>query len=125
MPSTETALSEQDLIKACIRNDRRAQKRLYEQYCASLLAVARAYTCNEEEATEVLHNSFLSIFQQLDHFDTGRSLYLWMRTNVVHTATDRICSRNHAPQLFERNDAPETPIAAEMIHGMSAQQIMH
>jgi len=123
--SFKSTLSEQDLIKGCIRNDRRTQEVLYKQYCSSMLALCRSYAKNEEDAIEVLQDGFLKIFQQLNRFDSSKaSLYTWMRTIMIRTAIDFLRKQNKKQVAVEWKEEHDPTINAEAWEHMSAQQIL-
>ena len=123
--SLQSTLSEQDLIKGCIRNDRRMQEVLYKQYCGSMLIICRSYAKNEQDAIEVLQDGFLKIFQQIDRYDsTKASLYTWMRTIMIRTAIDFLRKKNKREVAVEWKDEHDPVIDAEALERMSAQQIL-
>ena len=123
--SLKSTLSEQDLIKGCIRNDRRMQEVLYKQYCSSMLVLCRSYAKNEEDAIEVLQDGFLKIFQQIDRYDSGKaSIYTWMRTNMIRTAIDFLRRQSKRQVAIEWKEEHEPAIDAEALGRMSAQQIV-
>ena len=125
MPVFKSTLSQQDLLKGCIRNDRRTQELLYKQYCQSLLSISRAYTKSEEDAIEILQDSFLKIFQQIDRFDEDKSsLYTWMRTIVVRTAIDFLRRGKNIPQVMEWKEAHDPVINAEVLQRMAGHEIL-
>lgn len=124
MPFSKSTLSEQDLVKGCILNDRRIQELLYRQYCSSMMVLCKAYTKNDEDATEVLQDGFLKVFQQIDRFDSGRSsLYTWMRTIMVRTAIDFLRQQNRKSISIEWKEELDPAIEADALQRMSAQQI--
>ena len=91
----KSTLSEQDLVKGCILNDRSVQELLYKQYCSSLMVLCKSYAKNEEDAVELLQDGFLKVFQQIDSYDAGKSsLYTWMRTIMIRTAIDFLRKQN-------------------------------
>ena len=124
MPFSKSTLSELDLIKGCILNDRRMQELLYKQYCSSMMVLCKSYARNEEDAVEVLQDGFLKIFQQIDKFDTGRSsLYTWMRTIMIRTAIDFLRKQNKKNVAIEWKQEYEPAIEAEALQQMTAQQV--
>src|SRR5215467_13642469 len=124
--SFQSTLSEQDLIKGCIRNDRRMQEVLYRQYCSSMLIICRSYAKNEQDAIEVLQDGFLKIFQQIDRYDsTKASIYTWMRTIMVRTAIDFLRRQNKRQVAIEWKEEHDPTIDAEALERMSAQQILN
>jgi RNA polymerase sigma factor (sigma-70 family) len=124
MSFSKSALSEQDLVKGCARNDRRVQELLYKQYCSSMMVLCKSYTKNEEDAVEVLQDGFLKVFQQIDRYDSSRSsLYTWMRTIMIHTAIDFLRSQDRKNIAIEWKKEFDPAIEAEALQRMSAQQI--
>jgi RNA polymerase sigma factor (sigma-70 family) len=123
--SLQSTLAEQDLVKGCIRNDRRVQEVLYKQYCSSMLIICRSYAKNEQDAIEVLQDGFLKIFQQIDRYDsTKASIYTWMRTIMIRTAIDFLRKRNRRQVAIEWKEEHDPTIDAEALERMSAQQIL-
>ena len=47
-------VTEQELIQACIREDRKAQQALYEQFAPLVMGICRRYLKSEEDAEDVL-----------------------------------------------------------------------
>lgn len=125
MPLFRSTLSEQDLIKGCIRNDRRIQEVLYKQYCVSMLGLCRSYAKTDEDAVEILQDGFLKIFQQIERFDPARSsLYTWMRTIMIRTAIDFLRKQGNKQRTVEWQEAYDPYFEAEALLQMSAQQIL-
>jgi|SRR5436190_4663584 len=123
--SLQSTLSEQDLVKGCIRNDRRVQEALYKQYCSSMSIICRSYAKNEQDAIEVLQDGFLKIFQQIDRYDSTRaSIYTWMRTIMIRTAIDFLRRQNKRQIAIEWKEEHDPAIDAEPLERMSAQQIL-
>lgn len=85
---------ERDFIRALIRRERWAQRALYEQYYSSLMSVCLRYAGSEDEAMDLLHESFLKVFRHIGKYQTGTSLVAWMRRIVVNTAIDQIRKNN-------------------------------
>ncbi len=126
MPLFKRTQSQEDLVKGCIRNDRRVQEQLYKQYCGAMLALCISYTKKQEDAVEVLQDGFLKIFQQIEKFDaTKSSLYTWMRTIMIRTAIDFLRKDKRAPQQIEWQEVHDPAIDADVLQRMSAQQILH
>jgi RNA polymerase sigma-70 factor (ECF subfamily) len=80
-------LEESKLIESCLRNDRRAQKELVQQYAPVLLSVARRYSYAVIEPEDILQESFIQIFTYLHQFDPKKGkLFHWMRQIVINTS---------------------------------------
>jgi RNA polymerase sigma factor (sigma-70 family) len=79
---------ESDLISACLRQERWAQKLLYENHYGSLMSVCLRYSSNEEDALDMLHEGFIKIFSHLEKYQLETSLNAWMRRIMVNNCID-------------------------------------
>lgn len=79
---------EQDLISACIRRERWAQKVLYEENYPKMMGVCLRYAGNQDEALDILHEGFIKVFKNLNKYQPGTSLNSWIRRIMVNTAID-------------------------------------
>ena len=78
--------NEKELIQACIRGERSAQKQLYEKFAGKLYAVSLRYMKSQEEAADILQDSFIEIFDALGSFRFDCPLELWLRRIVINTS---------------------------------------
>ena len=116
--------SEDDFIKACIRKEKWALKKLYEDYYGSMMPLCMRYTNNKEDALDVLHEGFIKVFKNLTKYKPGTSLSSWIRRIMVNTAIDyyRKNSRRRTEDLDTVYDA--TAPDPDAISLMSAQEII-
>ncbi len=77
-----------DLIRACINNERWAQKRLYEDNYSQMMALSLRYAGNNEDALDILHEGFIKVFKNLYKYQPGTSVNAWIRKIIVNTAID-------------------------------------
>ena len=79
-------IDEVEIIKRCIRKDRKAQKILFEKYASVLLGVCRRYSADLSEAEDMLQEGFVKIFANLKSFIGKGTLINWMKKIMVNTA---------------------------------------
>ncbi len=79
---------EKDFISACINKERWAQKKLYEDHYSKMMGVCLRYSNNREDALDILHESFIKVFRNLEKYQTGTSLSAWIRRIMVNTSID-------------------------------------
>lgn len=79
-------MSELELVQFCIKQDRKAQKILYEQYHRKLFVVSMRYARSRADAEDILQDAFVKIFQNLTQFRGDCPLEAWLRRVVVNTA---------------------------------------
>lgn len=84
----EAAMSDEELIKACLLGDTSAQKRLYDRFSRKMMGVCIRYTGDYEEAQDVLQDAFVKLFEKLNTYNGNGSFEGWVRRIFVNTALD-------------------------------------
>ena len=79
-------LEDIQIIEGCIDKDPQCRKLLYEKYAPSLYAVALRYTKSEQDAQDVLQESFLRIFDNIKQYKGKGGFPQWLARVVVHHA---------------------------------------
>jgi RNA polymerase sigma-70 factor (ECF subfamily) len=80
--------TEQELVEACARNERRAQEALYRRFFPEMMRMCRRYTRDEDTAIEIVNNGFLRVFKKIHTFAFKGSLEGWVRRLVYHSMAD-------------------------------------
>ncbi len=98
---------ELELIAACIRHERVAQKKLYESYCNRMFTVAYRILNNRDNASDALQEAFIEVFGNIQNFRAESSLGAWIKTIVVRKALRRLKNE-------ERYESIDTVVNTEM-----------
>lgn len=78
--------NDEEILRECIKDNRKAQKLLYEKYAPVLLGICIRFTRNRDEAEDILQEGFVKIFLNIGNFKSKSSLMSWMRRIVINTA---------------------------------------
>jgi RNA polymerase sigma factor (sigma-70 family) len=78
--------NDEEILRECIKNNRKAQRLLYEKYAPALLGICIRFTRNRNEAEDILQEGFVKIFLNVSNFKGKSSLMSWMRRIVINTA---------------------------------------
>lgn len=74
--------------------DQEAFEYLYDHYSGALYGVILRILKNEAVAEEVLHDSFLKIWDKIDQYDVSRGkLFTWIINLARHMAIDKVRSK--------------------------------
>lgn len=90
MSSITAQMTEAELVDACRKMDRRAQKELYDRYSRAMYTAAYRVTGDFDLANDVLQEGFLKIFQKLHTFRGESTVGAWIKVIIVRTALSRI-----------------------------------
>jgi RNA polymerase sigma-70 factor (ECF subfamily) len=78
--------SEEELINGCVKGDRLKQRMLYERFCKKMLAISLRYSKGQQEAEDILQESFIKIFDHIKTFRKECPLEQWIKRIVINTA---------------------------------------
>jgi RNA polymerase sigma factor (sigma-70 family) len=76
---------------------------LYEKYYAYGIGVCYRYAYSQEEAVEILNDSFLNVFKNIDLFNPEKAFLPWFKKIIVRKAIDyyRKNKKHHNAQYLE------------------------
>lgn len=80
-------------IEECIKNNRRAQFKLYKLFSAEMLSVCRMYINDIQYAEDVMSKGFLKAFKQLKKFKFEGSFEGWLRKIMTRESIDFLRSQ--------------------------------
>jgi RNA polymerase sigma-70 factor (ECF subfamily) len=89
---------EADLLRALRGGDELAFERLVREYGGRLLAIARRFLCNEEDARDAVQDAFVSAFKSLPRFEEASRLSTWLHRIVVNASLMKLRTRRRRPE---------------------------
>ncbi len=115
----------QALIASCLRNDRPAQRRLYDAYSPMIWGAIRRYTEDETTAQDIMSEAFCRIFARLAQYRFEGAFEGWMRRITVHAVADYF--RRHRPADASLNETTHDTTqsgAASALSGLSYKELL-
>lgn len=116
----------QHILDQCVKDDRKAQRRLYEYYYPKMMGVCYRYTDNHDDAREIFNNSFFKVFKNLKKTSPPvDKLDAWIYRIIINTSIDHY--RKTVRHRNEQDIDNYIHIAGEeenAIERMSAEEIM-
>ena len=79
---------EQRLIQQCIKGDRKAQIRLYDQCYSYMMSICIRYCRDKQEAGSRLNLAFLKVLQHLEQYDQIGSFKAWVSKITLRSIID-------------------------------------
>ena len=77
---------EAEMIEGCIRNQRAAQKKLYDCYCDAMYTTAFRITGDTGFASDALQESFLQVFREIKQLRSKAALGSWIKSIVIRSS---------------------------------------
>ncbi len=77
---------DRQLIKGCINNNRRIQKKLYDKFSDDMFSLCFRYISNTEDSEDVLIKAFTKVFENIKKFEYrgDGSLKKWIKTIMIN-----------------------------------------
>lgn len=79
---------EQELIKGCIKGDRKSQEEFYRIFASKMYTICLSYASKKDDAMDILQDGFIKAFRNIKKFSGEGSLEGWVRRIIVNTAID-------------------------------------
>lgn len=117
----------QKLIDNCRKKDRKAQFEIYKLYYKNMYNISLRIVNDSQEAEDIIQESFLSAFENIDNYSGKVSFGAWLKRIVINRSLDAV-KKNKADLLnidedtdipdenFEEYENENIQLQAEEIH---------
>ncbi|PRZ00642.1 RNA polymerase sigma factor [Marinilabilia salmonicolor] len=90
-----------EIVVACQKGERSAQKALYELFAPKMLGVCMRYASNRETAEDFLQDGFIRVFDNIEKFRFKGSFEGWMRRVIVNMIIESFRKRKIETELTD------------------------
>jgi len=98
--STKIQYNEAELVMALKQKDSAAFRHLYLNYRGSLFTIISQVVPETETANDVLQETFITIWKNIDKYDPGKGrLFTWLLNVARNMAINKIRSKNYKNAL--------------------------
>ena len=113
------------LITGCRKGDRLSQKRIYQQFYGYGMNIANRYARKEEEAEEIVNDTFVKIFTKIHLYNSDLSFVGWLHRIVVNSAISYL--RKYDASYFTENVdlGIDHEVSDNIINKLSADEILN
>lgn len=101
--SSHSKLTQEELIKGCIRREAAAQKAVFDLYAGRMLGVCQRYARNTMDAEDMLQDAFIKVFEKIKQFKNEGSFEGWIRRIVVNTALKKYTVSRYSREMFDKD----------------------
>jgi RNA polymerase sigma factor (sigma-70 family) len=94
-------MADKTRIERCLKGDKNAYREFYDLYCKAMLNNSIRILGNQEEAEDVLQESFVVVFQQLDKIRSDAEFGGYLKRTVVNRSIDVLRKRKFVLEPIE------------------------
>lgn len=91
-----------DIVEKCKQNDRKAQLKLYNQYCDGMFTIAMRFVKDTMEAEDIVQEAFIKAFAKLHQYKAEVTFGAWLKRIVINKSIDLLKSRKQ--QMLELDE---------------------
>jgi RNA polymerase sigma factor (sigma-70 family) len=88
-----------DLIKGCLRSEKKHQKKLYKAFYGFACSIALRYASDREEAAIIMNKGFYSAFTCLSDYKEPTVFKEWLRYFMVQASIKHYLDQRQLPAL--------------------------
>ena len=112
------------LVAQCIDNQPKAQKALFELLAPKMYSICLRYAKDQDEAKDILQESFIKVFNNLSRFENKGSFEGWVKRIFINTSIE-FYRRNRKQDIVDNLDnVQEKPIESQTIALLKAADLM-
>ncbi len=108
-------ISEEQLIKGCLKGIPAFQQLLYTRYAAKMLTVCMRYARSREEAEDVLQEGLIIVFEKMAQFRMQGSFEGWIRKIIVNKSLEHLRKANKIYPVLDIDNVEDRFVSDEDI----------
>jgi RNA polymerase sigma factor (sigma-70 family) len=119
-------LTDEQLIKACIKEDTASQKELFLRFSGRMLGVCNRYARNAADAEDILQEAFIKVFDKMHQFKFQGSFEGWIRKIVVNTALKKYSLSRYQKEVsgYEIKEKDEHALEPSAYSHLTQKELM-
>jgi RNA polymerase sigma factor (sigma-70 family) len=114
----------QDLLKACRKEDRKSQDKLYKRFYGFAMGICLRYSRSRDEAIEILNDGFYKIMTNLDKYTPGLSFKGWLRRIMTNASIDHYRRNEKHYNSVDISYIKTAQLSPEVLDNLSEEVIL-
>jgi len=119
-------LTEDELIRGCLKGESSCQKEIFHRFASRMLGVCNRYARNGADAEDILQDAFIKVFDKIHQFKFEGSFEGWIRRIVVNTALKKYSLRRYEKEVvgYEIKDRDESSMEPSAYSHLSEKDLL-
>lgn len=112
------------IIKNCLKNNVKAQGKLYRTYAPKMYGICLRFAKNHQEAEDILQEGFIKVFANLKTFRNEGVFEAWIRRIMINTAINFYKRKYPAFQDIDFERWRNRRFDEDIVAGLSYNELM-
>lgn len=117
--------NEVKLIRLCKKGDEKAQYQLYRSYSMAMYNIAIRMTGEKETAEDVIQDSFIKAFKELQQLNDEKAFGGWLKRIVINRCIDEVRKKKFMLSSFDTISEKHIEITEEVNENIDAELVHH
>ena len=113
-----------EIIRGCRDGKRIYQRRLYELYYAYGMSICMRYSRNEDDAIEIVNDSFMKVYKNIKKFNTQQPFKPWFRRILINTSLNYIKKNEKFKRQESMDNHRDLMTAEDILSKISYQEMI-
>jgi|GEM_PF-1725376 len=109
-------MSRNELVQACIKNDKVARHQLIEQHYGYLMGMCRRYAKSNQQAETFFNQAFIEVFKHLPEYHDNTSLDEWIKKTFLHSLIFQLKSNRTEYYITTTTRVEEKKAHTDLFH---------
>ncbi|MBC7409169.1 MAG: sigma-70 family RNA polymerase sigma factor [Arcicella sp.] len=112
-------------LKKCRKNDRNAQRELYESFYRFGLSVCLRYVADIEVSRELLNDGFMKVFTNIEQYKPEYPFVSWFKRILINTCINHLRKSHQNVPTAELMEAQDVGFELDLFGKFSVDEIGH
>ncbi|MBL7929829.1 MAG: RNA polymerase sigma factor [Bacteroidia bacterium] len=117
-------MTDEQLVKQCLENNRNAQQELFEKYSRKMMSLCIRYAGNEDDAKDILQEGFIKVFIHLKDYSGNGNLSGWIKSIMVNTALNFLKKSVYLTEMVQMEEGYAVSGIAQSESRLGEQELM-
>lgn len=117
-------LNDYELVKQCIKKDKKAYKSLYDKFSRKMFSICLRYSSDYHSAEDILQEGFTKVYKNLSKFRFEGSFEGWLRRIIVNTAIEHYRKNVHMYPIMDVGNTEQEKIYDHVLEKLEANDIL-
>lgn len=117
-------ITDEELVRRCLDDDRSHQEMLYRKFADKMYGVCLTYSKDQDDAADILQEGFIQVFRKLGSFRFDCPLEAWIRRIIVNKALELYRKKKREREVMQDVAAKVVQVADDAIEKIKAEELI-
>ncbi|MBL7814732.1 MAG: RNA polymerase sigma factor [Saprospiraceae bacterium] len=113
-----------EIINGCRVNNQKSQHELFALFYNYAMSIAHRYAGTLHEAEEIVNDSFVKVFINIERFEYRWTFKSWLRKIIINTAIDAFRAKQIRPKTSDLENFFDLGFEIDIIESLTREEML-